>query len=265
MKEEILQKLPVQCPWRETVHWYASIGSTNAQAKRMAKEGAPHGTVLIAGSQTAGRGRLGRSFQSANGGAYLSVVLRPNCPPEELMHLTCAVAVAMVQAIEAACGICADIKWINDLVWRRKKLGGILTELAVDAKTGLVEFAIVGIGINCTQQPEDFPPELRTKAASLSMAAGRPVTPLMLLPEMVSALHQMWQHLTSDKGSIMDAYRQRCITLGSPIQVLRNGTAAPGTALSISDDGSLLVQYGDGRLEGVSSGEVSVRGFYDYV
>ena len=91
MKEQILSILNAECPWRDTLHWYDTIDSTNTEAKRLAKDGAPHGTVLIAGLQTGGRGRMGRSFQSPDGqGVYLSVILRPHCEPVQLMHLTCA-------------------------------------------------------------------------------------------------------------------------------------------------------------------------------
>ena len=146
MKQKILSQITTECPWRDTLYWYDAIDSTNTQAKNMAKQGAPHGTVVIAGSQSAGRGRMGRSFTSPpDAGLYLSVVLRPNCPAEALMHLTCAAAVAGCDAVEAVCGIRPDIKWTNDLVFGSKKLGGILTELSINSATGLVDFAIIGI------------------------------------------------------------------------------------------------------------------------
>ena len=157
MKENILSNLTAECPCRDTLHWYPTIDSTNTQAKRLAKEGAPHGTVLIAGQQTGGRSRMGRTFQSPAGmGVYLSVILRPNCDPQQLMHLTCAAGVAMVEAVKRVCGILPQVKWINDLVVSGKKLGGILTEMSVDQ--GMVEYAIIGIGINCLQQKEDLHP-----------------------------------------------------------------------------------------------------------
>ena len=105
MKQIILQKLPTECPWRDTLYWNNSTDSTNTQAKLLAQQGAPHGTVLIAGEQTGGRGRLGRSFESQIGmGVYLSVILRPQCPADKLMHLTCAAAVAMCDAVEKVSG-----------------------------------------------------------------------------------------------------------------------------------------------------------------
>ena len=126
------------------IHRFDTIDSTNNRAKDMAQQGAPHGTVLIARHQTGGRGRLGRSFHSPPGsGIYLSMILRPSCRPDKLMHLTCAAAVAMCDAIQAATGFRPGIKWTNDLVHNRMKPGGILTELSF-ASTGCLDYVIVG-------------------------------------------------------------------------------------------------------------------------
>ena len=139
MKEHILSYLPKGHPWAEHVHYYPITDSTNIRAKELAIQGAPNGTVCIAGSQSGGKGRMGRSFHSPEGsGLYFSLILRPNCKPQELMHLTCAVAVAACDAVETLCGSRPQVKWINDLVAGNKKLGGILTELSVDPKTGLI-------------------------------------------------------------------------------------------------------------------------------
>ena len=265
MKQEILSYFTTECPWRDTLYWYKETDSTNTQAKRMAKEGAPHGTVLIAGRQTGGRGRMGRSFSSPEGmGVYLSVILRPDCPPDRLMHLTCAAAVAGCKAVETVCGITPGIKWTNDLVYGRKKLGGILTELSIDSKSGLVEYAIVGIGINCLQNTEDFPPELREIATSVSKITNTPCSPAHLAAALTEALFVMDQSLLSGKKALMDRYRCLCMTVGEDIMVLRGDDIRYGTALDIDDDGGLLVRFSDGTEKFVTSGEVSVRGMYGY-
>lgn len=264
MKEKILNHLHAECPWRDTLHWYSVTDSTNTQAKALAAAGAPQGTVLIAGKQTGGRGRMGRTFQSPeNAGVYLSVILRPGCPPAKLMHLTCAAGVAMVEAVEKVSGIRPQVKWINDLVVGGKKLGGILTEMSLD--NGTVDYAIIGIGINCTQQERDFHPEIKGLATSLSMAAGRTIQPEALAAAMIEALWRMSLVLFSEKEQIMDAYKASCITLGKDIQVLRGGSIRPGKAIDLDDDGGLLVEFPDGSREVVASGEVSVRGLYGYV
>ena len=264
MKEIIRSYIHAECPWRDTLLWFPTIDSTNVQAMLLASEGAPHGTVLIAGHQTQGRGRLGRSFQSPEGtGVYLSVILRPDCPPEQLMHLTCAAGVAMLDAVETVSGIRPQLKWINDLVIGGKKLGGILTQMSVDK--GLVRYAVVGIGINCLQQAVDFPEEIAGLATSLSIAAGKKIFPEVLAGAMVEALYHMSLELFSKKGQIMEVYKQNCVTLGKEIQVLRADTMRPGVAIGLDEDGGLLVAYTDGVRETVSSGEVSIRGMYGYV
>ena len=207
---------------------------------------------------------MGRIFQSPEGkGVYLSVILRPDCPPEKLMHLTCAAGVAMVQAVEKVSGIRPQIKWINDLVAGGKKLGGILTEMSVDK--GLVEYAVIGIGINCLQDAEDFPPEIAGLATSLSLAAGRKIQPEILAAAMMESLWEMSGLLFSEKVQIMARYKANCITLGKDIQVLRAGEIRPGKAVDLDEDGGLLVEFPDGSRETVASGEVSVRGMYGYV
>ena len=264
MKEKILHHLTAECPWRDTLYWYDTIHSTNTQAKELASDGAPHGTVLIAGHQSGGRGRMGRSFQSPEGmGVYLSVILRPGCTPDKLMHLTCAAGVAMLEAVEKVCGLQAQVKWINDLVVGKRKLGGILTEMSVDK--GMVEYTIIGIGINCLQQECDFHPQIRELATSLSMASGQAVAPETLAAAMVEALWRMDSILFSQKEQLMQAYKRRCVTLGKDIQVLRCDSVRPGKAVDLNEDGGLWVEYPDGSRETVSSGEVSVRGMYGYL
>ena len=253
------QKIYAQtgCTWKEHLHWYDTVDSTNTLAKQMAKAGAPHGTVLIADAQSAGRGRMGRQFDSQKGmGIYMSVILRPECPPAQLMHLTCAAGVAMCDAVEAVTGIRPGIKWINDLVLKNRKLGGILTELSVDTATGLTEFAVIGIGINCNR--ETFPAELQSIAISLS--ADRAV----MAGAMIDALHRMDNNLT-DKAAVMARYRQDCITLGKAVQVHRADGHFPGKAVGLDDDGSLIVALQSGETVTVNAGEVSVRCFYGYI
>ncbi len=265
MKHKILQKIPTECPWRDTLYWYEATNSTNDLAKGFAKEGAAHGTVILAGTQTGGRGRMGRSFLSPEGGLYLSVILRPKCPATELMHLTCATGVATSDAVEQIADFRPGIKWINDLVWSGKKLGGILTELSLDAKTGLVDYAVIGIGINCREPEGGFPSDIADIAVSLSGAAGKDIDPAAAAAALITALWKMDMQLLSGKKALMDTYRSLCVTLGKQILVLRGSDKRPGKALDVNDDGGLVVEYGDGYIATVSSGEVSVRGMWDYV
>lgn len=264
MKDQILSNFTTECPWRDTLYWYDEIPSTNTRAKELAKAGAPHGTVLVAGSQTDGRGRMGRSFCSPGGmGVYLSVILRPHCTPDKLMHLTCAAAVAAAQAVETVSGIAPAIKWTNDLVANGKKLGGILTELGLDCH-GLVEYAIVGIGINCCQKAEDFPPELQSMATSVNAIGGNPATPAELAAALIEALWQTDKRLLAEKAALMAAYKRLCMTLGQDVVLVRGAERQYGRALDVDESGGLIVRFSDGQIRTVTSGEISVRGMYGY-
>lgn len=265
MTDLILANLPSAFPWKNRIHYFDTIDSTNNRAKQMAAEGAPHGTALIAGLQTGGRGRMGRSFYSPAGkGVYLSMILRPGCHASKLMHLTCAAGVAACNAVQTVSGLRPGIKWTNDLVIGTHKLGGILTELSLDAG-GNVAYAIVGIGINCRHQAEDFPPEIRDMATSLSMATENDVAPSLLAAALLTELERMSSKLLTGHAALMALYRQDCITLGKQISMLRGDDVRHGTAVDIDPDGALIVLFPDGHTETVSAGEVSVRGMYGYI
>lgn len=247
------------------IHFYETTDSTNLQAKLLAEAGAPDGTVVIADCQTGGRGRMGRSFHSpAGSGIYLSMVLRPQCRAAQLMHLTCAAAVVMCDAIESTTAVRPKIKWTNDLVIGRKKLGGILTELSLDSG-GNVIYAIVGVGINCSQKESDFPEAIRSVATSLSAATGAPANRKDIAIASITALRAMADSLLTEKSAIMNRYRTDCITTGKDISLVRGDELRHGFAESVDDNGGLTVVFPDGHRETVNSGEVSVRGMYGYI
>ena len=265
MKESVLRFLSPSYPWKAHFHYYPTIDSTNDQLRSLARQGAPEGTVLLADHQTGGHGRRGRSFHSPEGvGIYLSILLRPNCKPTELMHLTCATAVAMCNAVEKAAGFRPGIKWTNDLVYGKRKLGGILTELGFTAK-GEVDYAIVGIGINCCQQPQDFPQEIQNIAASLSMITGQNTDRAVVAAAMMEALEEMNRRLLTGQEEMLQQYRADCITLGQEVSLVRSEEIRYGKALDVDESGALVVCFSDGHTEAVNSGEVSVRGMYGYI
>jgi BirA family biotin operon repressor/biotin-[acetyl-CoA-carboxylase] ligase len=176
------------------------------------------------------------------------------------MHLTCATGVA---ALEAIARPDVGIKWTNDLVMGKRKLGGILTELSVDPATGNVAWVVVGIGINCYQKSWDFPEEIRHMACSLGMEDRSDV--MNLVVDLIKALHRMDRDLLSKKADIMSSFRENCVTIGSQISVVRGDDIRHGTAVAVDDEGGLLVQYPGGGSEIVTSGEVSIRGMYGYL
>lgn len=265
MENQLFPHLSPEYPWKDRILCFDTLDSTNDRLKALARQGAPVGTALLADRQTGGHGRLGRPFHSPGGqGVYLSFLLRPQCAPQALMHLTCAVAVSMCDAVERAAGFRPGIKWTNDLVWGKRKLGGVLTELGLSPR-GNVDYAILGIGINCSQSPADFPPEIAGMAGSLSMVAGTAVDRGQVASAMLEFLAALDTTLLSQQETILRRYRQDCVTLGKDISVLRGDQVRHGHALDIDDQGALVVRYEDGATEHVNSGEVSIRGMYGYL
>ena len=248
----------------ETVECFDSLGSTNDLLKRLAASGAPEGAVVVANEQTAGRGRLGRSFMSPkNSGIYLSMALRPDCAPSDAANLTAWVAVAICRAL-AGCGVDAGIKWVNDIVCGGKKVGGILTEMAVESESGRVQYVVTGIGINVSQTAEDFPFELRDIAASLRMAGAGSVDRNELAANMIRELDALRASWPDGKIGYLEEYRSRCVNIGREVVFTRDGTQYAGTASGVDGEFGLAVDTDSGPLT-LRSGEVSVRGMYGYV
>ena len=256
MKQKILSSLPEDFPWRENIHYFNTVDSTNTQAKALASVGACHGTVLIANAQTGGRGRMGRSFESPKGtGIYLSVILRPQCAGEKLMHLTCAVGVAVCDAIESTCGVRPRIKWINDLILGSKKLGGILTELSLNAQ-GNADYAVIGIGINVGAVPAGVE-EIATSLSDAGLTVER--------SELITALLLRLSQMELSGNAWLSQYRKDCLTLGQDVCIIGSNGVSYGKAEDIDSQGGLLVRNSQGDLVTVNSGEVSIRGMYGYV
>lgn len=226
------------------------VTSTNDLAKAMARDGAPHGSAVLAWRQTAGRGRLGRAFSSPEGGVYLSVVLRPEAPPERLLHLTPVLAVAACDAVEAVSGVRPGCKWVNDLMLDGRKLAGILVEISGGAM-------IAGIGVNVNTEQAAFPPELRDAAVSLRQMTGKTFDREKLGRELADRFAAACLTAIRDQKAWMARYRVNCLTLGQTVE-----TTGPepviGTAEDVADDGSLLIRTEEG-LRSVQSGEASLR------
>jgi len=252
-------------PWREQIVVLDTVDSTNTLAKKLAAQGAPHGTVVLADEQTAGRGRLGRNFVSTKGlGLYCSVILRCPVLPQQLFHLTTMAAVAAMHAMEHACGLKTQIKWINDLVVGGKKICGILTELAVE-QNGNAEYAVIGVGINCGQLPGDFPPDVAAMATSVYQQTHKIPQRSELAAELIRQLHRVGEEWKTDPQPWMQEYRDNCITVGQNVQLIHNGCVREALAVGLGHSGALVVQLRDGTMETVFSGEVSVRGMYGYL
>lgn len=250
-----------------TLQCFDELDSTNLRAKQLALAGAPDGAVVTADCQTAGRGRMDRSFQSPRGkGVYLTALLRPDLPPERLLPVTAMAGVAVCDAVEELCGVRPGLKWPNDPVLGGKKLCGILTELSLEGETGRVQYLVLGIGVNVGQTAGDFTPEVAEMATSLAMALGRSVSRPALAAAEIRALDRLYADLLAGNlAPYLAACRRDCVNLGRTVQLISpDGTRETARALDIDDDFSLVVRGSAGEVKTVRSGEVSVRGMYGY-
>lgn len=240
----------------EPLYFHEEIGSTNDEAARLAELGAGHGTTVVASAQTAGRGRLGRTwFSPAGAGLYASVII---CDLRAASLLTLAGGVAVAEGIRAAAALPVEIKWPNDIVvnaglGRRRKLAGILTE-ASSGPEGL-QYVVLGFGINLL--PAAYPPDIADRATSLTAELGRPVDAAMLLAECVAALAQRVTELArGDSNSVLARWRELSpSSIGARVECEGAQAAALGITAGIADDGALLVKTDHG-LESVRSGQV---------
>lgn len=235
------------------------ISSTNTVLKRMAEEGAEEGLCLIAEEQTAGKGRMGRSFYSpAGSGLYMSVLLRPMLKAADAVNITACAAVAVAEAIESLAPVQAQIKWVNDVYVEGRKVCGILTEASLDSGTAAVNYLVVGIGINIRPPEGGFPADLQKIAGSVFGEEEIPGLRCRLAAAVLDRLLGYYEHLQEKPW--LEEYRKRSLVTGKEIRVLMPGKEPEnGTAIGIGDDFSLLVQMEDGTLRRLNSGEVSIR------
>ncbi|MDF2501506.1 MAG: birA [Anaerosporomusa subterranea] len=240
-----------------SIHYYTTVSSTNNEAKRLANEGCPEGTIVLAEEQKVGRGRLARGwFSPFAKGIWLSVVLRPKFPPQEAPKCTLLAAVAMARAVRAT-GVNCGIKWPNDILYNGKKLVGILTEM--NAEMDAINYVVIGMGINVNTDASEFPEELRDIATSLSSVLGRTVSRTDLLIALLHELELLYKQAGEEGFSpILAEWRKLSATLGQPVDVFGITRCFSGIALDIDEDGALIVQTEAG-LEKVIAGDVSVR------
>lgn len=229
------------------------VGSTNTELKALAEKGGAHGIVLIAFEQTAGRGRLGRSFYSPKDtGLYMSILLRPDFSASEALNITACAAVAASMAIDAAAGVETQIKWVNDIYLDGKKVCGILTEASIDFESGGLNYAVLGIGINLNTRI--FPEELRDIAAAVSDDD----TDLRsyISAEFLNRFFSYYNNLS--KCEFLNEYRSRSILTGKEIIFVRGNETFGGTVTGIDDEMRLIVRLSDGKEAVFSSGEVQL-------
>jgi len=259
-ESEICRRLPSQFLDRPlTVQVYTSVDSTNQEARRLILQGLGQGTVIVADTQTAGRGRLGRHWESPQGtGIWFSLILEPGVSLQETSQYSFVMAVAVAEGIRQATGLDAVVKWPNDVLLDGKKICGILLELV--AEMTQVHQLIVGIGINANQKITDFPPEVQAKATSLAIAAGRSVQRADVLCAVLRAVEVNCQLLQQQGfAAIRDKWTALSCVVGQAVRVVRQGdTLLTGIAEGLDLDGALLVRTAQG-VERVLAGDVSLR------
>ena len=246
----------------KTVHFARETDSTNLWIKRLAKEGAPEGTLALAEFQSAGRGRLGRSWEVPEGtSVMMSILLRPKFEPQYAPTLTLVMGMAVAKAVKKL-GFDVSIKWPNDVVVSHKKICGILTEMGV--RDGKIDYAVIGVGINVNIK--EFPEEMADKATSLYLESGKEFDRSQIPGLVMEAFEKYYEKFaaTCDLSGLKEEYESILANYNQPVRVLAK-EPYEGVARGITDGGELLVEKTDGTIVAVSAGEVSVRGLYSYV
>ncbi|RJP22834.1 MAG: biotin--[acetyl-CoA-carboxylase] ligase [Candidatus Abyssobacteria bacterium SURF_5] len=237
---------------------FDSIPSTIDAAGSLAAGGAEEGTVVVAESQTGGRGRLGRAWSSPRGaGIWTSIILRPPIPPRDAPKLTLLAAVAVAAVLQETYHIDARIKWPNDVIVNNRKICGALTELV--AEQDQVKYAIVSFGLNVNQIPSTFPPDVADLATSMRMETGKRLERAEVFTHVMSELDRLYLTFRQDNGiDIMNRWRARSCTLGKQVTVRLRDELVEGIARDLAEDGSLVVEVAGGRLRHISYGDVTI-------
>ena len=230
-----------------------TLPSTNTRLAELARNNTPEGTVLLAEEQSGGRGTQGRSFFSPRGeGLYLSLLLRPSCPLEQLLTLTGRTAAAVRQGIEDASGAPCAIKWLNDIYLNDRKLCGILTEFSPADP-----WVVIGIGVNVSQNAAALEGQGLGGIATSLATEGYPVSREILAAAILRRMEEMYRSFPQGLEQAVEHYRSRCITLGRSVSFPQNGQTCEGVAVDVAEDFTLTVQTDHG-LQQVSAGAVTL-------
>jgi BirA family biotin operon repressor/biotin-[acetyl-CoA-carboxylase] ligase len=238
------------------IHLHSEVVSTNTLAMEMASKGAPEGTVLIAETQTGGKGRLGRKWISPKGNLYFSVVLRPDLPTHKAPLLTLMAAVAVASAIRTTCGVQAVIKWPNDILVSGKKVSGLLTEMS--AEPDRIRHIALGIGVDVNMPLEELPPDVREFATTLAAEAGRKIDRTALLQQILRDLESRYRRLLQSEAEVLEEWEALNVTIGKRVSVSGSGETLEGLAQGIDHEGRLIVKLDDGSLRQVAAGDVTI-------
>jgi len=245
--------------WRD-IRWLAETDSTQRVARELGRAGAPEGTVVIAEAQTAGRGRLGRTWHSPRGvNLYCSIVLRPPLPPAAVPQVALVAGVAAAAALAETPGLAPRLKWPNDVLIEGRKVAGILTEM--EAEVERVHHVILGIGVNLNAPRAAFPPELRERATSLFLATGRRVDRAAVTGRLLAALEARYgRFLEGGFEAVRAEWESYSCLTGTDVRVASAEGEMAGRVLGLDTDGALMLARPDGTSTRIVAGEVTVRG-----
>ncbi len=234
---------------------FDELASTNLTAREFARSGDRCEQIIIARRQTSGRGRLGRSFFSPNGGLYMSLLLFPQNRAYDALYITTAAAVAVARAIDKVANVRCEIKWVNDVYLNGRKICGVLTE--GQASESSLDFAVLGIGINLTAPEGGFPSDIALRAGAVFEVLPHDADN-KIAAEVINEFYRLY---SSAEISFANEYRERSNLIGREVNVMRitDGEATPATVIGIGDNFSLIVEYENKKREALTSGEVSVR------
>ncbi len=262
LQEEFLKK-ELNTSWAgKTVSWFDVTDSTNEEVKRLAEKGASHGTLVVADSQTAGKGRLGRSFVSPKGqGIWMSLLIKDQIEPAKASMLTLVMGLAVAKAIQEEAGVAPQIKWPNDVILSGKKVCGILTEMSLLGEQ--INYLVVGVGVNVGNC--NFPEELQSVATSILLESGKVINRKSLLEKILQIFEDYYRVFMKSQtlSELKDLYNQYLINRNRQVRVLDPKGDYSGVAEGINNEGELIVETDCGKRN-VSSGEVSVRGVLGY-
>ncbi len=242
------------------IYFYGSLDSTNRKAFELGRAGEPEGAAVIADTQTGGKGRLGRRWESPAGvNLYTSIILRPAIPPRHAHNLTFVAAVAVAETVERFSPVRPTVKWPNDILLDGKKAAGILLEM--DSEPDRVHFVVAGIGVNINMKEADLPETLRVKATSLYEIKGESTDRAGFAGVLYSGFEK-WYKIYKEKGfsPVMEAWKGFFASVGRPVTVRSFDTVIEGVCLGVDADGALLVRTSTGAEERVVSGDVDQGG-----
>lgn len=257
-ENEILLGLETSFIGRQIIH-HESVPSTQLVAHQMAMNGADEGTVVIAEEQTAGKGRLSRKWHSPKRtGIWMSFIVKPHLPLEKAPQFTLVTAIAAVRAIKQVCNLEVEIKWPNDILYKGKKIAGILTEVQGDADQ--INFLIIGIGINVNHTEDDFPKELKDSATSLAIATGKNISRKDIIQEILKNFEKYYDiYLKQGFAPLKIIWEAYSNTIGKTIIARTFSDVITGEAIGITDEGVLQIKDEKGNLQHVYSADIEIN------